>query len=75
MMAMTILENGRINSRRVIEKQSKKIVANTIEAEEADNDAFTAKVDAAIKRRNNYEVAATAVAKKKDLAKENVEDS
>ena len=37
-----------------------------MEAEEADNETFTARVDAAIKKRNSSEISTTVVVKKKD---------
>ena len=48
-----------------VEKHAKKITGSANQAEKVVGDAFTARVDATIKRRHsNSEVAAAAVAKK-----------
>ena len=47
---------------KAIETQAKKILASAMEAEEADNDAFTARIDTAIKKHGTiFEISATAV--------------
>ena len=60
---------------KAVQKQAKKIVASVIEADGQDDDEFTARIDAAIKKRSGTplvsaaEVSETSEAtKKKDLA-------
>ena len=49
---------------KAVEKQAKKIVASAMETEVADDDAFTARIDAAIKKRGaTSEISAAAVIK------------
>ena len=52
---------------KAVDKEAKKIVASAMEAEDADDEAFTAKLNAAIKKRSkaNSEISATAVINKK----------
>ena len=50
--------------KKAVEKQSEKIAASAIEAEEANNDTFTARIDAAIKRHGpTSEISAAAIIK------------
>ena len=50
--------------KKAVEKQAKKIIASAMEAEEADDDAFTARIDAVIKKHGTTsKISAAAVIK------------
>ena len=67
---MTIPLKGKKKFEKAVEKQAKKIIASATEAEEADDDAFTARIDTAIKKRNStLEISATTVVKTAEAIK------
>ena len=52
--------------KKAVDKQVKKIIASAIQAEEADDNAFTATIDAVIKKNSTTsQISATTVVKKK----------
>ena len=64
-----------------MQKQAKEIVASAMKADGQDDDEFTARIDAAIKKRSGtssvsaVEVKTAEVAKKKDLTEQDVKNS
>ena len=72
---MKRLNTGNKKFEKTVGKQAKKIVASAMEVEEADNEAFIARVDAAIKKRGSSENSTAAVVKKKDTTEQDVGDS
>ena len=64
---------------KAVQKQAKQIVASAMEADDQDDAEFTARIDAAIKKRSGTSVAGaevkTAEVPKKDLTEQEAKDS